>query len=279
MLRLNQCVSFGMVLATQVILGAGCGDVPESEESQLSAVTEAAGPGGGLHREMVQSVMSKLELRPDQRTALQGLLQRVHAQAAPLRRAHAEVISELAREVRSGSIDRVKLEPLMKRAMDLAPTIRPVMLASVAQLHQTLDRAQREKLVDLIKQRGPGHRGLGHRGRFGGALVKRLGLTDDQRDRLMDLGWDTLKAHHKEMRGRRQEMKRKVEQAAEAFVSDKFDPSQLPLFSDLHQAGQMRGQIMIQLLQQGLPILTSEQRTKLADLLDARTKIVTRTEW
>lgn len=236
------------------------------------------GPMGKIHK-----LVKKLDLRTDQKVAVESLAKDLRAKAVPVRKLRKQAIRELAAGVRAGKIDKVKAEQLMAQAKSQAKALKPEFQTALNKLHSILDASQRAQLVDLLKeQRGEmkgkmrGMRGK-HRGKMQ-KMAKKLGLTDAQKDQIQDTVYAQFKKNRGEMRAKRGEMKGKRSQrkadmqaAAQAFMSDSFDARTLAAFNHKRPGfAKAKGQRMVAFSEAVLPILSAEQREKLATLIEKR---------
>ena len=250
----------------------------------LDSIAEARPHRGGgfAHMGKLKKAMKKLDLRADQRVAVESLAKDMKAKAAPIRKLRQQAIKELAAGVRAGKIDKARAQQLMAQAKSQAEALKPEFQTALNKLHSILDAKQRAQLVDLLKKkRGEKFskmRGMGgkHRGKMQ-KMAKELGLTDAQKDQIQDVMYAQFKKNRGEMRAKRGEMRAKwgqrkadMKAAAEAFKSDSFDARSLAAFQHRPGFAKQKGQRMIAFSEAVLPILTAEQREKLATMIEKR---------
>ncbi len=214
-------------------------------------------------------VMKKLDLRSDQRVAVESLAKDMKAKAAPMRKLRKQGMEELARGVRAGKLDKVRAEQLMAQAKAQAKALKPDFIASLNKLHSILDQEQRAELVNLIKKKHRRHFRGKHRGKMR-KISKKLGLSDDQKDKIQDTMYSQFKKHRGEMRGEWGKKRTEMKAAAEAFKSDSFDARSLSLFQKAPGFMKHKGQKMMAFAEAVLPVLTEAQRDQLATMIETR---------
>jgi Spy/CpxP family protein refolding chaperone len=152
--------------------------------------------------------------------------------------------------------------------------MKPTFIASLNQLHATLDPDQRAKLVQLLEEHHAKHRARMEKGegRFGKKLGKRLGITDAQRRQLRQLFLASMTPQERaEMKQRHEERYQRHKAALEAFKSDTFDAAKLPIFNRPHP-GHLKAERVVRFLNVALPIFTPAQRAQMAQMIEARSK-------
>ena len=245
------------------------------------SIAEARGPMmGGLemgqgHHHKLFKLMKKLDLRADQRVAVESLVKDMKAKAAPLRKLRKQAMAQAAAGARAGKIDKVAVEALSQQARTQAQALKPDFLTALNKLHAILDQQQRAQLVQLIKEkkqkRGQHFRGK-HRNKMQ-KLAKQLDLTEAQQAQIktaMMAQFGQFKKDQSAMKGKWQQHRADAQAAAAAFTSDTFDASSLALFNKAPRMGAHKGQRMIAMSDTILPVLTDVQREKLATIIEKR---------
>ena len=267
--------------AVLVVLAAGCGgaDTADAEEPNELEAREAPPPDDGDDGQdgrpgrgprMLKEALADIEMTDEQRTKIDALLAPPDEDRREAFRAHHEAI---VAAVRTGN------QTDLARLVDERPADRAEHVAKVLNgIHETLNADQRRALVASIRQQFADHDGGGGRGRRHGGggrhgggrherMLEDLGLTDAQRSRLeaarAEAGLerpsrDERRAHHEGRRAHFEEM-------LAAFERDDFDATRV-LPSD-EEGGPMarHGKELLVLV----PILTPEQREKLADKMES----------
>jgi Spy/CpxP family protein refolding chaperone len=216
----------------------------------------------------LQRLMGKLALRADQRATLETMAKDLAPRLAPARKLRAEAVTEIARQVRAGKIDRARLEALLKRAEALHATLRPTVLVAVNNLHRTLDAGQRSKLLAAL-EKGHGRRGHRHGLRSLRKVAKQLQLTDDQLDRIQAAvkeSWGGVGERLSVML----KLHDQIEDARKAFKEDTFNAADLEILKAVPGLVKTRVERAIRAAEKVLPILSAEQRALAAKLIEER---------
>lgn len=279
-----------VVLFSSLVAPPLAGGVAMAQSVPAAPVAEAGAEHHG-HRPregLLGRALTLDSLSSDQRAQIDQLMQSAQTTHVPVRAADAAVLTALAQQVESGSIDESALAPAMQARHSAEAAARSSQEDAVAKLHAILTPAQRGQLVDAVEARMGAHAGHPHArgGRDHGMLShlsSELGLSDQQREQIAS----ALEAQH-------------VSQAngaaptptpagavpphrawLEAFRGDSFSPnapapgSNDGPFTDAHKQAH-DGMHMEHVLEAAVPVLTPAQRTELATLLRARAARETR---
>jgi Spy/CpxP family protein refolding chaperone len=194
----------------------------------------------------------------------------------PAREAERNFQKVLADGIAAGKLDQAKLDAAAGQISKTAEGVHAATGEALNKLHALLSAEERAQLVDKVKAHAEVWRNVNHEAAPGGKerggrlaeLTKDVGLTPDQADKI----GAALKASAAGVRGhfRGQAMKR-LEAFEAAFVADKFDAAALKTGAgdDGHFAahGSKR---LLHFYETALPLLTPEQRAKLAEHLRER---------
>jgi len=252
--------------------------VPSAVAFASDAAHGEAGPhgheghGGGL----LGAALKLDSLTADQRAAIEKLIASRRAAGVPVRQAEAQLLTILAQQVEQAKIDPQGLSASVNAEQSASNAKVAAERDALAQLHSILSAAQRQQLVDRIEQARHGHEGHergegreggregreGHEGHGGRWLGRALDLTPGQEAQIRanleaerNAAPDAHAGHggHGGERGK----------LLEGFRGDAFDPS---TFVTAHN----RGVGIERLAEAAVPVLTSEQRATLANLLRQR---------
>lgn len=231
---------------------------------------------GGITRFVVMSI-DTLGVSPEQQTAVDKVQADLRAKLEPARAADQAFMSLLADGVAAGSIDKAKVDAAIAKIAAASTKAQAASEEALRELHGILTPPQRAALVDKIdahwhvwedanetaEATEPAHESgrLTH-------LAKELALTPDQVEKIKasmhgTAGGPNLKYDRKEVQAR-------VEAFGTAFAGETFDPKALHAKGsenvDAHLAsgGATR---MARFLEHVTPVLTPDQRTKLAQTL------------
>ncbi len=257
-----------LLLTALPLLVLACGQTDETSET-TSALTEPAGDRSGGPAKFLAQALQKLDLSADQRTTLDALTKATRTKTAPLREAGATAAKELARQIRLGAIDKVSLDRQLALLSSAAQQVKPDIIRTFNTLHHTLTPAQREQLVATLKEKHDKRR-WGHRRHKIKRLAKMIGLTDDQMDRLKEVMMAGFKGHRSEMKKHRSDHRARIKAAAEGFMSDSFDSSSFDMFGGHATRMQTHLPRFVAIAGQVLPLLTTEQRDKLAEMIEKK---------
>ncbi len=225
--------------------------------------------------------LDTLKLRPEQRKTIEAMEVDLEAKGAGVRKEGKALAIFRADGVDCGKVDQEAIDAQSAKVKTAMEAQKPVFLAAMQKLHDTLDMEQRKALVagmhdhfmGMGKGKGKekdgdhkeshwGHHGGGKHGMKG--LLKDLNLTDEQKDAFHA----AMKADHKEHKSEKggfHEARAKMKEAAEAFVSDSFDANKFDL---PNHAGGFAAR-MAKMVEVGIPILNADQRAILAKRLRA----------
>jgi hypothetical protein len=257
------------------VLAVGCGStadpgaVTADQAAQAAQAPQAQAVRGGVGVPFLRAVDTLTNLRPDQKQTIDGLRASLQQQAAPVTAARAKLGAELASEVRAGKIDESRIQPLVQQIAAARAASRPAIQQAMNTLHDTLDASQRQALVDAMHA----HRGE-HRGMMREHMAKiadELGLTEAQRESIKAAMHAERGEHRGHARGEHAEGKQHMQALATAFVSDDFDAAALNVgaHDGMEKHFEKR---MTRLLEAAVPVLTADQREKLAAKIEARTQ-------
>jgi hypothetical protein len=269
------------LVAVVLAAAAGCNHATDSQAQESEPVAEAsqasegAPAEAGAARGLLGKSLEKLDLRPDQKAAVEKIRASLRAQAEPVRAARQGFVIALADEVAAGNVDEAGLAGPIAGLSRAAEGFEPALRSSLASLHAALDPAQRSALVAEIGAHrgrfhgGPGHRGWHRRGlhRRLERLARQLALTADQlatiRARVEAQGPREGAEPPREERGR-------MRAVAEAFPGDAFDPAALGVGKELPSEATARATREVKFYQAVVPALDASQRSKLADSIRSK---------
>ena len=219
--------------------------------------------------------LKELDLSADQQAAVEKIRADLVAKLEPAKAAGNDLANTLADGVAAGKLDRAKDDAAIGKLVTQAQGTHDASLTALNQLHAALTAPQRAKLVDEVqahwekwkeahgrdeaddKQHRPGYL-LG--------LVREMGLTQDQADKIKTAFHDKMKAGpqdpaHKEVQDHLQAF-------ATAFKADTFDAKKLSGAKAANgQMARWGATRRARFLEAATPVLTPDQRTKLAQTI------------
>jgi len=291
-----------LVLLAAVALPLGC---QQTGDTNIEAATqEVKAQYSGPEQHLIEA-LNGLDLRPDQRQALDGLVADTQIRLVGAKQAVADLMREAALGIRKGEVNEQRIRILADNLKGEFHKSRPVVIASLNAAHKMLDRAQREQLVASLRAKhkermaarhegdmdspgfhgrghghGHGHMGRGHAGRGRHKLrriAEKLGLSKSQRGRIRDAIGQGIAAMHvapAPSEDHWQSRKEKMRAAVKSFLSDSFDAAKLPFLDKPHAPGLDKLNKVLKMGKVILPVFSQEQRDKVASHLEFRADII-----
>jgi Spy/CpxP family protein refolding chaperone len=231
---------------------------------------------------LVAMSLRDLNLSPDQKTAVEKIRTDLVAKMDPARAAGQDLSNTLADGVAAGSVDRAKADAAIDKLVAQVQAVQGSALDAMNQLHAALTPAQRAALVDKLQEHfekwkeANGHEDQDGQHRSGPmlGLVKDLSLSQSEAQQIKESYRNMLKASAPAAGGQdhqHKEVADHLQAFGTAFKADKFDAHTLAGTSAAggHMAkwGATR---MARFLEAAAPVLTPDQRTKLAQLIRDR---------
>jgi Spy/CpxP family protein refolding chaperone len=232
---------------------------------------------GGVLGLVVMSIKD-LDLSGDQQAAVEKIRAEIVSKMEPARAAGKDLGNTLADGVAAGKIDRAKVDLAINKIATQAQGLHEASLTGLNQLHAALTAQQRAKLVDNLQahwERWKEAQGRDeaddqvHRSGHLLVLVRQLGVTQEQAEKIKASFRDKMKASpqdhaHKDVQDHLQAF-------ATAFKSDTFDAKKLTGAKVANgQVARWGATRMARFIEAATPVLTPEQRTKLAGILRDR---------
>ncbi len=212
---------------------------------------------------------------PAKRADVEKLQDEIREKLGPARDAEKNLRTLLADGIAAGTIDKTKVDATVADISTAAGAVHDATADALNRLHALLTPVERAELVEKVKAHWAVWRKVNHEAQAGGRerggrlarLTEQLQLTADQADKIaaaLHTAMEGLTGHfdHKEAAAH-------VEAFGAAFASDTFDAKSLsaaagPANTHLAAHGANRTAIFFETV---TPLLTPEQRTKLAEHL------------
>jgi len=222
----------------------------------------------------IHMAIDTLGVAPEKKAQLEKIQAALLAAMTPSRDAGRAVLTVLADGVAAGKIDAGKLDAAVAKQEAASAAVHAATIDALNQLHEALSPVERAALVDKVAAHAAVWKKVNHDEEPGtkdkaghlAALTEQLALTPDQvekisaalkKDAPAKIDTAALDAHVKAFEA--------------AFVADKFDAKTLttanPGNAQVSKLGSAR---MVRFYKIVTPLLTPEQRTKLADQLRER---------
>ena len=244
------------------------------------------GHHGAKGGHLLRAALKYVDLTDEQRTKIEAVADGLKRDRDPeARKARKE---KLIAAIRSGDVSALSAAPadVEKHAREKAAKIT----SALNELHSILDADQRKQLTEAVaakmKKRAQrraawgddgdwAHKKLGRRG-FGAHKIERmarkLDLTEEQRGQLEEARKkaETERPSADEMKKRFEERRAHVEAMIAAFEKDDFDAKTLGLEQRFAERAKQKVSRKTKHLAVLVPILTDDQRAKLADTMQER---------
>lgn len=227
------------------------------------------------HGGVVQFVAMSLDtLGADdaKRPQIEKLQGDLHAQMAPAREAEKNLLQTLADGVAAGAIDKGKVEANITKVTTAADAVHAASRETLNRLHAILSPAERAALVDKVQAHWEvwhqvNHEeelaGREHAGRLAG-LAQELTLTPNQADKISAALHTAIASRPTQFDPKQGEAH--VQAFSTAFAGDTFDAKSITSNTGAHIAGHGAARMAL-FYETVAPLLTSDQRTKLAEHL------------
>jgi Spy/CpxP family protein refolding chaperone len=225
---------------------------------------------GGMFS-FISMAIDTLGLDATKKAAVEKIQKDLHAKMAPARDAEHDLLSTIADGVAAGKIDTAKVDAAVAKVGTASAGIHTATADAMTQLHDALSPVERQTLVDKVKAHWEvWHKvnvedkaGSKEKGTHLAKLTETLSLTPDQVDKISKaLAADVPAKPDNDPKAAEDH----INAFATAFVADKFDPKALatPATAAAGHMARHGGARMARFYEAVVPVLTPEQRTKLA---------------
>lgn len=232
---------------------ASCTQPRPVEPAQIAAARQQPRP----------SWIAQLQLPAEKAERVAALSARVGRAFQAYDLARLILLKEVLAEIRQGQLDRVKLQPLAERMLLEFDKALPTLLIAANELHHTLDRAERARLVEMFgggdADQTPEERQKAREER----IERVLDLTTGQKTQLFPALLGVALGHW----GLLRQVQGDFRQAKEQFLSEEFDARALPLVVDRRPMDVLVA--VYEAFEVTLPVLTPAQRDTLIAYMDA----------
>lgn len=268
--------------ATPAASGSAAAESPEAAAAESKEVADELRDHHRHHHHggvamFVAMAIDTLGLPPEKKAQVDRIQSDLHAKMAPARDAEHDLLQIIADGTAAGKIDAAKADAALAKLGTASAGIHTAVADSLTQLHDALSPVERQTLVDKVKahwevwqevnsedKNQPKDRET-HLQR----LTQRLSLTPDEVDKMTKaLGTPPAPTAQTDTKA----VDAHVNAFCAAFVADKFDPKSFDKEATAaagHTARHGAGR-MVKFYEAVVPVLTPDQRTKLADHLKER---------
>jgi Spy/CpxP family protein refolding chaperone len=220
---------------------------------------------------LIAMSLDTLGLSPEQKPAVERIRSDLHARMEPARAAEQNLLGTLADGLAAGAVDPAKVDAAVARLTSAAAGVHDASTDALNQLHAVLTPPQRAALVDKVEA----HWSVWQRANTDEndhltELTADLALTPDQVDKIRASQAEAMKAVP---RFDAQEVAAHIRSFADAFRAPAFDAKALATgAAATAQMVAWGGAHMAHLIESASPVLTPEQRGKLAAILREHAK-------
>jgi Spy/CpxP family protein refolding chaperone len=230
---------------------------------------------GGIGMLIGMSVRD-LDLSAEQKTAVEKIRTDMQPKMASARAASRDLSNLLADGVSAGSVDKAKVDKAIDKLVTQTRAMQAASQDALGKLHAVLTPPQRAALVDKLGENwekwkaAHGQDEKEEKENKTGyllSLVRELNLSQDEATKIKAAFQAKMKAAPQEHEHK--EVQEHLQKFGTAFKADKFDPKAVSSEkADAHMAkwGATRRAMF---LEAAAPVLTADQRTKLADKIRA----------
>jgi Spy/CpxP family protein refolding chaperone len=248
---------------------------PNSQSAELAEGDEHRGQHHGGVLMLIAVSIKDLDLGPAERTTIEKIRADLLAKMEPARAAGRDLANTLADGVAVGAVDHAKADSAINKLVIQVQGLHDASVAALNQLHAALNAQQRAALIDDVqshwekwkeahgRDEQDDHQ---HRSGYLLALVSQLGLTKEQGEKIKANFQERMKANPQEHLHK--EVQDHLQAFASAFKGETFNAKSLTgaKAANGHMArwGATR---RARFLEAAAPVLTPEQRTKLAQTI------------
>ena len=252
--------------------------------------------------EMFIMSLGSLELKPEQKTAVDGIEGDLEKLSDASKEPRAKLGADVADGVAAGKLDHKKTDADIAALVTAVTATVPSIQDAMNHLYKVLDADQRKKLVETMHAKGKEmhehvgmperdgkehehegkgpeghkhegkeheheHQGKEHEHMGEGPLMKlseELALTPEQKEKLHTKLEGLMKANHAAMKTKMEAGEKHMEAVGAAFAGDKFDAKQAGVGTHAPEMTKVMATQRVQFVETVLGVLTPEQRVKFA---------------
>ena len=265
-----------LISATTIVLGLAFSPaVAQAEPAQAEEIMSPAEDKHGGQR-MFERALDELELRPEQQRAVDELKAEADKRHAPVKAAKRELMDAAADQIEAGKIDRCALDPQIEKVATAKGQAHPGDRAAFEKLHTILDKDQRTKFVELLKQGWERRQQAHDPTKLADKMARELGLTEEQKGKVQQILTGLQQVS--EALGTHEQHAEKWSRILEAFKGDRFVLDEIAPAEDVAAMMKRKMEGHIWAAEALLPVLTKDQRAVLAEKLRGKARGHTETE-
>jgi Spy/CpxP family protein refolding chaperone len=228
--------------------------------------------GGGVAM-FIHMAIDTLGVAPEKKAQLDKIQSDLYAAMQPVHDANKGVITVLADGVAAGNIDKAKVDAAVAKETAAAAGVHQATIDALNALHKELSPEERQALIDKVQAHAEVWKKVNsedssskEKGGHLAKLTESLSLTPDEVDKIST----ALKANAPP-KADHTALDAHLKALEAAFVMDTFDAKTLTTSNAANSAMAKHGTThMVNFYETVTPLLTPDQRTKLADHLRQR---------
>lgn len=260
-----------------VMIALGLTFVPAVAQAAAPA-EEIMSPAEDKHgaQRMFERALDEVELRPEQQKAVEELKAEAEERHKPVKEAKRELMNAAADQVEAGKIDRCALDPQIERVASAKAQAHPGDRAAFEKLHSILDKDQRAKFVDALQRRWEARRQAHDPTKLADKMARELGLTDEQKGKVQQIlsGLQEIS----QALGVHEAHSERWTRILEAFKGDRFVLDEISPAEDVAAMVKRKMEGHLWAAEALLPVLTKDQRGRLAEKLRGKARGYTEAE-
>jgi hypothetical protein len=256
-------VTLGLGAVPLLASAASPQQATEAEESTSSPMHGGAG-------KLFDKALDEVQLRPDQKTAVEAMKAEAEKRHAPVKAAKDRLAIALADQIEKGELDRCALAPDTKALASAAADARPGDRAAFEKLHSILDPTQRTAFVDALKRQWDSIEKMHEPSALAEKMTKELKLSADQTTSLEKIftGLRQVREAEPSYAAHRERWNKILD----AFKGDHFVLDQVAPMGDVAAHSAAKVERMLWAGEAILPVFNPDQRKFVADKIRERVK-------
>lgn len=239
--------------------------VANAEPAESETVGSAPSALHGRAVRALDEILADVQLSPEQQAEVDQLKAEAKERHAKVKEAKHELMRSLADQIEAGTIDRCELAPKIESVASAMADARPGDREAFQRLHSILEPEQRAKFVESSKQHWESHVKKHSPAMLADKMAKELDLTDDQKDRIYRILSGLREIYEAEPAYT--EQRDRWSRILEAFKTDNFNLDEIAPMGDVVAKSKSRIEAHLSAGEAVLPVLTAEQRTRVAEKL------------
>ncbi|HVJ89934.1 MAG TPA: Spy/CpxP family protein refolding chaperone, partial [Labilithrix sp.] len=229
---------------------------------------ETSHKGKESRGKVFEAALADVDLRPDQKKAIDELKAEMEERHAPVKSAKRELMLAAADQIEKGAVDACELDSEIEAVAEAKAKARPGDREAFEELHSILDEDQRARFVTSLKRHWDAFQRSHSPTTMAEKLARKLDLSGEQKDKVESIlkGLDEIReATHTEKRERWAKM-------LDAFKGDEFELDKIAPTGDVKTKTTKAIESHLWATDMIVSVLNEDQRGKLADYIRDKAK-------